>query len=62
MLLLLSILLSLDSDDFSAWRVTQVVEGGFASQAGLKVGDVIVAVSGVFGGMSNVLGKGIDEV
>jgi S1-C subfamily serine protease len=41
---------------------TQVVEGSFASQAGLKVGDVILAISGIFGGMNNVLGKGIDEV
>jgi C-terminal processing protease CtpA/Prc len=45
-----------------AWHVIQVVEGGFASQAGIKVGDVIVAISGVFGGMNSVLGSGIDEV
>jgi hypothetical protein len=28
----------------------------------MKVGDVIVAISGIFGGMNDVLGKGIEEV
>ena len=43
-------------------RSSQIVDGGFASKAGMKVGDVIVAISGIFGGMNDVLGKGIEEV
>ena len=54
---------SFGSDDSClACGSLQVVEGGFASQAGLEVGDVIVAISGVFGEMSHVLGSGIDKV
>ncbi|KAI2510188.1 hypothetical protein MHU86_4220 [Fragilaria crotonensis] len=53
---------SLADSDLKPVFVSKVVEGSFASQAGLKVGDVILAISGVFGGMNNVLGRGIDEV
>lgn len=42
--------------------ICQVVEGGFADLAGIKVGDVITGATGIFDGMSNVLGKGIEEV
>lgn len=38
------------------------MDGGFAKNAGMKVGDVIVSVTGIFGGMHQVLGKGIDEL
>lgn len=40
----------------------QVVAGGNAEKAGIKVGDVIVGVTGMFGGLQGVLGKGIEEV
>lgn len=42
--------------------VTKVVDGGFAQQAGLEVGDVLVAVSGIFGDSRGVIGMGIDGV
>lgn len=42
--------------------VSKVVEGGFADLAGIKAGDVIVGATGIFGGLTNVLGKGIEEV
>mmetsp|Transcript_22562 Transcript_22562/g.37320 ORF Transcript_22562/g.37320 Transcript_22562/m.37320 type:complete len:270 (+) Transcript_22562:120-929(+) len=42
--------------------VSKVVPGGNAAKAGIKVGDVIVGVTGIFGGLRSVLGKGIDEV
>jgi C-terminal processing protease CtpA/Prc len=40
----------------------QIIPGGFADKAGIKVGDVIVGVTGIFGGLQSVLGKGIEEV
>jgi hypothetical protein len=39
-----------------------VAEGGLADKAGLKVGDVIVGISGIFGDLSSAVGVGIDEV
>jgi predicted metalloprotease with PDZ domain len=33
-----------------------------ADKAGLKVGDVIVGISGIFGELSSAVGIGIDEV
>lgn len=42
---------------------TAVVANGFAAQAGLLVGDVLVSVTGQFGEeMTNVTGLGIDKV
>eukprot|EP00980_Cylindrotheca_fusiformis_P027439 scaffold20461_cov117-Cylindrotheca_fusiformis.AAC.2 len=42
--------------------VSKVVPGGFADQAGIQVGDVLVAMSGMFGEMAIVLESGIDKI
>jgi S1-C subfamily serine protease len=42
--------------------VRQITPEGNADKAGLQVGDVILEVSGIFGGMTNVLGEGINQV
>jgi len=45
--------------------VSKLVPGGFASQAGLQVGDVLVATSGMFGGdgdLSIVVNSGVDHI
>lgn len=42
--------------------VSKVVEGGYAEQAGIQVGDVIVGVTGIFGDFQDVRGLGIDEM
>lgn len=41
---------------------SKIVEGGFAHAAGLEVGDVLVAVSGIFGESQSVIGLGIEQV
>ena len=52
---------SLDpSDDYVF--VSKIVEGGFADQAGIQVGDVVVAVTGMFGDMTIVLESGVDKM
>ena len=40
----------------------QLVDGGFAQQAGFEVGDVVLAVSGIFGDYTDALGMGIEQV
>lgn len=42
--------------------VSKVTPGGFAEQAGLQVGDVVVGVSGIFGQLEDVQYSGIDRV
>jgi hypothetical protein len=42
--------------------VAKVVEGGFAHRAGLEVGDVLLAVSGIFGDYTDVVGVGTEQV
>lgn len=42
--------------------VSKVVPGGCAEQAGIEVGDVIVAVTGTFEGLVPVLDAGIDKM
>jgi hypothetical protein len=43
--------------------VTKLVPGGFADLAGIQVGDVLVAMSGMFGGeLTIVLESGIDKM
>eukprot|EP00525_Craspedostauros_australis_P003695 CAMPEP_0198116888 /NCGR_PEP_ID=MMETSP1442-20131203/15211_1 /TAXON_ID= /ORGANISM="Craspedostauros australis, Strain CCMP3328" /LENGTH=287 /DNA_ID=CAMNT_0043774817 /DNA_START=150 /DNA_END=1013 /DNA_ORIENTATION=- len=42
--------------------VSKIVPGGFAEQAGLEVGDVVVAVTGTFGELKQVTGLGVDSV
>lgn len=42
--------------------VTKVVPGGFAEQGGIQVGDVLVAMSGIFGDTTVVLDLGIDRM
>lgn len=42
--------------------VAKVVEGGFAHKAGLEVGDVLLALSGIFGDITDVVGLGIEQV
>jgi hypothetical protein len=41
---------------------SKIVEGGFAHAAGLEVGDVLFAVSGIFGEPQSVVGLGIEQV
>jgi hypothetical protein len=41
---------------------SKIVDGGFAHQAGFEVGDVLLAVSGIFGEPQNVVGLGIEQV
>ncbi len=40
----------------------QVTEGGFAEAAGIRVGDVITGLSGLFGDRTNVGGLGLELV
>lgn len=42
--------------------VTGIVEGGYADKAGIKVGDVLVAITGLFGDLVPVLGLGVEKV
>lgn len=42
--------------------VTKLVEDGFAQAAGLQVGDVLLAVPGIFGDLTDVPGLGIEQV
>ena len=42
--------------------VAEVTQGGNAAKAGLKVGDVIVQLSGTFDEVVNVAGLGIDKM
>ena len=42
--------------------VSKVTAEGFAERAGLKEGDVVVGISGLFGDMENVMTQGIDKV
>jgi hypothetical protein len=42
--------------------VSKLVPGGFAEKAGLRVGDVIVAVTGLFGELEVVAGLGVDKI
>ena len=42
--------------------VSRVVEGGNADQAGIQVGDLLVAVTGLFGDLSPVMGVGVEKV
>lgn len=56
---------SLAAEDDHAVFVASVKEGGFAQLAGLQVGDVIVGVTGLFGGeeiIDESVGGRIDEV
>lgn len=40
----------------------QLVDDGNAKAAGLQVGDVLLAVPGIFGDLTNVTGLGIEQV
>jgi len=42
--------------------ISKVTEGGNAEKADLQVGDVVLAVSGLFDRMDHVLGEGIDAI
>lgn len=42
--------------------VSKVVPGGLADKAGIQVGDVIVAVTGLFGEVTTVLDSGIEKL
>jgi hypothetical protein len=42
--------------------VTKLVPGGFADQAGIQVGDVLVAMNGMFGELTIVLESGVDKM
>ena len=42
--------------------VSKIVEGGFAEKAGIQVGDVIVAVTGLFDEVTPVLEAGVDKM
>lgn len=42
--------------------VSKVLENGFADKAGIKVGDVIVGVSGLFGTTECVVGESLEKV
>ncbi len=42
--------------------VSKVVEGGSADNAGIKVGDVLVGVTGLFGEMTPVLKSGVEKM
>jgi len=53
---------SLADPDAMPIFITKVVEGGFAEQAGLQVGDVVVGVTGFFGELSSTIGVGLDQV
>ena len=52
---------TLDPDEDYVF-VSKVVPGGFAEQAGIQVGDVVVAVTGLFGEMTPVLEAGVDKM
>ena len=52
---------SLDINDSYVF-VSKVVPGGFADQAGIQVGDVVVAVTGLFGEVTPVLESGIEKM
>lgn len=41
---------------------SKVTPGGFAEQAGIQPGDVFLGVSGMFGGMEDVIEAGIERV
>ena len=41
---------------------TKVTPGGFAEKAGVQIGDVFLAVSGMFGALEDVTGAGIERV
>ena len=49
-------------EDSPAVFVSKIVEGGHAEQAGIKVGDVIIGVTGLFGAVMPVAGFEIDRV
>lgn len=42
--------------------VSKVVQGGNADKAGIKVGDVLVGVTGLFGDMTPVLKSGVEKM
>ena len=42
--------------------VSRVSEGGYADQAGLKVGDTLLQVSGIFGELTPVVGIGVEKL
>jgi C-terminal processing protease CtpA/Prc len=42
--------------------VSKVIPGGFADHAGIHVGDVIVAVTGLFEDMTTVLESGVEKL
>ena len=42
--------------------VTRIVEGGYADEAGIKVGDVLVGMTGLFGELTPVIGLGVDKM
>jgi hypothetical protein len=42
--------------------VSKVIPGGFADRAGIRLGDVIVEVTGLFGDMTPVLESGVDKL
>jgi len=42
--------------------ISKITEGSFAEEAGLKVGDVIIGVTGMFGGVANVMDSGVDHM
>lgn len=47
---------------YNIHMVAQIVDGGFAHSSGLKVGDVLVSIPGIFGDDTNVVGMGIEQV
>jgi hypothetical protein len=42
--------------------VSKVTVGGYAEQAGLRTGDVLLGVSGIFGDLETVVNLGIDRM
>ncbi|CAB9520212.1 expressed unknown protein [Seminavis robusta] len=42
--------------------VTRVEDGGLAEKAGIRVGDVLVGVTGLFGDMTGTVGLGVEKI
>ncbi|KAL3918965.1 MAG: hypothetical protein SGILL_003990, partial [Bacillariaceae sp.] len=49
-----------DKDDFVF--ISKVTEGGSADNAGLKVGDVVVGMTGLFGELTIVMDAGVEKI
>jgi predicted metalloprotease with PDZ domain len=52
---------SLNEDDGYVF-ISKLTEGGFADKAGLKVGDVVVGMTGLFGQVTVVMDSGVEKM